>query len=406
MNTLESLEAYLEFQRYSAAWQQAETQGTRGALGAADALGPADPSAQPDEWVPDQGSPRVPLYTSHERFRVSPDGTVAEQRASGQLLLFRTGVDGSVTLLDEESGAEVVFTSREGNLVDVAQGGVTTTFEVVAPQGSGPLVVERQEADASETVFTEGADHSLTQALAGGGTDTWYDDGTRVRTSGGVTERFDADGTELSETDASGVTTYFRGDGTAEVRVWEDANGQVVRELTLANGLEGAEGRHGCGPGGVASGRDLGHEADGPDLAGHRCGRRDLHVLRGRQRQRVPRGRQEHVLRGERTGPGGPGHHDGVAGPGRGGGDAPGGRQPLGAGRGGAVPVHDLGAAGGWGNPVLGEPGQRSDPQPVLGPAGRDGDGQRRGGPAERGREPHPDPAGRFHGVGGAVGAR
>ena len=35
------------------------------------------------------------------------------------------------------------------------------------------------EADASETVFTEGADHSLTQALAGGGTGTWYDDGTR-----------------------------------------------------------------------------------------------------------------------------------------------------------------------------------------------------------------------------------
>lgn len=158
------------------------------------------------------------------------------RRTRRQLLLFRTEVDGSVTLLDEETGAEVVFTSREGNLVDVAQGGVTTTFEVVAPQGSGPLVVERQEADASETVFTEGADHSLTQALAGGGTDTWYDDGTRVRTSGGVTERFDADGTELSETDASGVTTYFRGNGTAEVRVWEDANGQVVRELTLANG--------------------------------------------------------------------------------------------------------------------------------------------------------------------------
>jgi hypothetical protein len=95
MNTLETLEAYLAWRQYMTAYATAQSTGQRGALGPQDDLGPDGDGT--DEWVPGQGSTQTPLYTSHERFRVAPDGVVIDQRANGRLLLFTTAQDGSIS---------------------------------------------------------------------------------------------------------------------------------------------------------------------------------------------------------------------------------------------------------------------------------------------------------------------
>jgi len=125
MNALDSLEAYLAYQQYLNRYERTTSEGTR------------EPDSQvgpnpdgPDVYVPGQGSTRVPLYTSGERFRVAPEGFVVEQRGTGRILVFNLDPQsGAVTLSDEETGQSATVTRGEGNRIEVVIDGQVSTFE-------------------------------------------------------------------------------------------------------------------------------------------------------------------------------------------------------------------------------------------------------------------------------------
>ena len=226
MSSVETLESYRDLVRFLNVRQNTENSGTRGPLGAQDEIGADD---GPDMYLAQQGSTSVPMYEVHERFRTDADGTVVEQRASGQVLTFRFNADHSIVLTDTETGSQVLLMPNGTQGLTILQDGVVTTFDTPLAD----TVTEHQGEVA--TVLTANADESLTAQNADGSTDIWHEDGTRTHTAGGVVTRFDDDGVRVSDTDGSGTTSYHRVDGSVAERFFA-VEGQTVHESVWSNG--------------------------------------------------------------------------------------------------------------------------------------------------------------------------
>lgn len=175
LGVFESLEAYRGYRAFLTTWQRAAEDGVRG------------PSTS---------------------FRMDPDGHVVEQLADGRMLGFHANGDGSVAVLDDESGTQALIMEHDGQIEVHAAGGV---------------------AMFNAANLLQNADGSLTVSGPNGATDTWYGDGRHTHAAGGVVARYlenadDGTDTLQSETDATQVTAYYRADGTLTLRTFGDGS--------------------------------------------------------------------------------------------------------------------------------------------------------------------------------------